>query len=322
MIKIKRVRTKKRIAKATKAKQTGFQSTAQDYARKAWTRIKQYDITKMVADSFRLVFESWGLVALAALTDFIFLVLFSAVATYLQLRIFDHLYQLLMSVGESTGGLITAIQDPFSTKLSDLTSDPVFAFHLKQVLMHLLLMFLAVLVLWCIFECISWWLSHKIKHRHEAVKEMKITEYLGTFLISSLFFFLITLGLIWYFLQKYIEIGLSVDSVLTKNSIFGIYVACLVIVWYFGFMSYGLALKNPLKNIKESIVLGTKRIGRMLPTLLFLTVFYYVLLQLWTLLLNLTNNYIAFLYGVVIFIPSITFARVLFIKAADKLQKH
>ncbi|MFC1754453.1 hypothetical protein ACFL96_13845 [Thermoproteota archaeon] len=291
-----------------------------DYALAYLEKIKSFRITRMVIDSFKLITESWGMLCLAALVDFVFLVVFSLIATTLQTRAFDHLYQLLMLVGTQTGGLIKEIQNPFSTKLSDLMQNPAFSFHLQQVLFHLLLMFVALLIFWCIFEGISWWISHKIKSKHEKAG-LKLTDYLGRFIVSSVFFFIITMGLIAYFLQKYIEVGISIETFLTQGTVLFIYTAALLIVWYFGFLSYASLSGGPFWNVKQSIVLGVKKIWRMIPTILFLVVFYYIVLELWTLLLSLTNNYVAFVYGLVIFMPSITFARVLFIKAAALLQK-
>ncbi|MFQ5474200.1 MAG: hypothetical protein ACE5DM_00015 [Candidatus Nanoarchaeia archaeon] len=282
--------------------------------------LKGLRIVKIVRSSFQMLCASWELVALAALADFIFLVLFSVATTFLQLRAFDHLYQLLMLVGYQTGGVITQMQDPLGNGLAALSANPAFNFHLKQVLYHMFLLFVVLFILWCIFEGLAWWTSHKIRKKRMRVKEAPLKAYYPSFVVASAFFFVITLGLIAWALTKYVEAGLNVGSVFSKDFVFGVYIAALVLVWYFGFISYALTEENHLRRIWKSIYIGAKKIKVMLPTILFLAVLYFLLLELWTLLLNLTNNYVSFAFGLLIFIPSITFSRVLFIQAAERLK--
>ena len=294
-----------------------------EYTSICWNWMKQFDITQTVIASFKLVFESWGLLFLGALLDFLFLFTYSGAVFVLYEQIFGHLYQLLMLVGESTGGLIKDIQDPMSSSFLDLAKNPTFTYHMGQVATHLLLLFVMLVVLWCIFEGAAWFIAHKLKGKHEK-KRLRFTDYIATFLTNSILYFLILLSVFWYFIQKFIEVGLSLESAFTKEMVLTILWICVAILAYFAFVAYARGSTKPFKSIIQSIKFGVMKFPKLVPVLVFLAVFHYLVnWLLYNGIYNLTqqNFLIMLLYGLVIFLPTLTFSRVVFIKAVQSIKK-
>ena len=210
--------------------------------------LKRFETIKLVILCFELIKKSWGRFLIATGLDFLFLVGFSLVVGFFQTRVFEHLYTLLLYMGKQTGGVIQEIQNPFSGNLSRLASDTTFIYHIENAIYNLLLMFVCILIVWCVLEGLNWWMLHKLNK-----DSVELKQYIGSFIVSSVLFFGITLLSLSYFLKQYIDVGFAIESLITKETVFGLYIASLIVIWYFGFISYSLSYSSIWKNISEAL---------------------------------------------------------------------
>ena len=282
---------------------------------------RSMDIKKKVLIDLKFTYKSikksWKLLILNSGLDFLFLVAISIATTLVQLRMFDHLYQLLQMIGEQTGGLINSLTDPTMPTLVGISNNPTFQFHFNQVLIYLAILFIVLFILWVLFQGTIWWLTHKIVGH-----KLKFSSYMNSFFLESVLFFAIFGVSIFFFLQSYVNTGLSLSSVISLFQLRIGYVIFLLLVLYFASMSYSSKGYDAKQNLKDAFVKGTKGFLGMLPALVIILAFFFLFLPfIWNAIFLYLGKWVSFIFGLLVFIPSFTIARVLFVRTMSKLPK-
>lgn len=167
----------------------------------------------------------------------------------------------------------------------------------KEMIMWLLLFILITYIIYIIFQSITWNLSLRIIN-----KKIKYLKYLKSFALLNLFWFLI---FILYSLIDLIgDLRVALADVKTTNFISIIANFFLMIMIYFAIISYTKL------NLRQSFKLGWKKYRTLLSAYVLVLIYFFILNFVLS-KIALANYTLAVVIGLVLFLPAITWARVL-----------
>ena len=310
---------KKKVSKKVSNKKESHNDELQKYINTA----KKFRITNIVIESWKDFKENFKIVMACTGLDFLFLFLFSFVTMFFQMRIFYHLTYVVEMIVDNTDGLIAEVQDPLASGMIGLMNNSDFLAHMTQITINFLYTFVVLFVLWTLIQSIGWYLLHKKVNKTK--KKISYLNYLYSFSLITFACFAITLTAILLFFKYYIQVGLSTELVVGKGFVMFLYFAVLIITWYYGFYSYAKRTENPVAHFKNTFVEATKNIGKIIPAIIFLFVLYTIILNLWNLwfvvfdyyLSSIMATLISMIFGIIIFMPSMVYSKILLIKTIN-----
>lgn len=271
-------------------------------------------IARLIVDSFQTLIRNPGKASLSALLDLAFVFFFGIVLGATQMKALEHLIALMKMTGEQTGGLIKFYNDTsVAAGLSTLQRSGQFEFHLKSLFFYIGLIFVSALVLWILFEGVSWLLVYKASTKKE--NQVRFWNFFKNFAVQSAFFHVITILLIIASVRLLYSQLISIAPIMTRETINLLFMIAVVVTWYFGALCLGMNNKSAYKNIKEAFVFGTTKFTKILPSVV--VVFVLMLNVDFVLRLLRFNTWVLVIAGTALFFPVFFYSRVLLYKTVQ-----
>jgi len=209
----------------------------------------------------------------------------------------------MQAMGEQTANVTESIAPQLD---SILLADPTVMAAYNDVLKFLGLFLLLILLNWILFQGINWWLANKI-----VKKKVDFAQYAKKFIAYTIFWFaaLFLLLIFVVLLADYASFGIL--PLVTTEIVSFLFVFLLLAIAYFSSISYSLIPNAPWK---QTWIQGAKNIRTVLPAFT-VSIIILGLAGLVAFLLTRVNFSVSLLWVVVVALPSITFARIYFIKS-------
>lgn len=172
----------------------------------------------------------------------------------------------------------------------------------KSFLGYALLFVLTVYIVYVIFQSFAWFVSMKI-----AGKKVLIWPFFWKFLLFNLFWFLL------FVVYNLVDLIADLSAVLNNKEFSIISIAgnlFLLLIAYFAVISYVRL------NFKSAFVLGWKKYRQVLPSFLVVFLYFFALNVVLPPLFSV-NYYLGAVLGIVLFLPSLVWARVFMILAVE-----
>jgi hypothetical protein len=278
-------------------------------------RIADSDIVSLISESFSASLKSWVKIAATAILGLLFIFSFGIVLGATQIKAMEHLIELMRMTGENTGGLINAYNDTaVATNFFVLQKDSTYQYHLQSVFVYIGIIIVAGLLLWILFEGISWWLVYSSSKEKGA--GLGFLRFIRNFSIVSAFFHILTVLLIIFSVKLMFNQLTSITPILGKKAMDILFFIGVCVIWYFGALAYAMDDKKTYKNIKDAFVFGTTKILKILPSVI---VFFVLMLNVDFILRLLAFNVtVMVIGGIILFFPVYFFCRVLLFKTVEK----
>jgi hypothetical protein len=245
----------------------------------------------MLKKSFGLIWDSFGYFLTCMGLDVIFFLALGFFTAPVSVKMNDLLLNITVIFSKGLAEV-----DRTDTVLDVLFSANT-VMYWKEIIIWVLLFILITYIIYIIFQSITWNLSLRIIN-----KKIKYLKYLKSFALLNLFWFLIFI--IYNLIDLIGDLRFALADVKTTNFI-GIFANVFLLIFiYFAIISYTKL------NLRKSFKLGWKKHKSLLSTYVLILI-YFFLLNLILSKLFLVNYTLAVVVGLVLFIPAITWARVL-----------
>ncbi len=191
-----------------------------------------------------------------SLIDFVFILLV-VLAAYYFLGSFTEKYNLL----DQTMNSITIENDQLPADIFDNLSS--ISNILKQMLAIVVGLFIAVFVLWGMFQSVSWLISRNIFKNKKLLVDLGLDYFLDFVLLSFVWFLM--LGIILYITYNYSDYLQSLNSIILMIP--------LILLIYFGTISFAVfsLTRKVVASLKYCFLLGVTKF-LLLPFILFLII--------------------------------------------------
>ncbi|MBI5397994.1 hypothetical protein HZB03_00890 [Candidatus Woesearchaeota archaeon] len=281
--------------------------------------IASLTIVRLIVDAFNATVRgTWKILACAGL-DLAFVFVFGIVLGATQMKALEHLIALMKMTGEQTGGIIKIYNDTsVAAGLSILEKSSQFKFHLQSLFFFIGVIFLSAVVLWILFEGLSWWFVYKTSTKKE--HQLGFWNYAKNFAIETIFFQAITIVLIISSVKLIYSQLTSIAPIMTRETINLLFIILMSITWYFGALCYGMNNKSAYRNIKDAFVFGTTKFFKILPS----AVFFLILMLNVDFVLRLLafNTWVLVITGTILFFPVFFYSRVLLYRTVQEHWKR
>lgn len=258
----------------------------------------------------KLIRKNKLLFTLSSLLDLSFIIAF--ITIFWQI-VYKKIFQILLALSNHLNTLKNLPQDMSqqAAAYQSLASNIEFIALFYSLVRWVIIFALAVFILWIVFQSINFFIAAKILH-----KKTRFWSYIGKFSLFSFFFYLLIVLDFWltiYLATLNTKIVLPVFPQAIINIIF---LTILIIILYFGFISYSeIRKKKIISSFLNTFKTGFKKKTLIAYVLPLLKIAICLLLLYLLFDLNIILFYIVFLF---FFIPSISIARIMFFYFIEK----
>ncbi|MBT7902942.1 hypothetical protein HN587_03690 [Candidatus Woesearchaeota archaeon] len=290
-------------------------------------RLKFY--VNIIQDSGMSILKNPVYFFLTILFDFLFVFIFAMIYSYIAVFILNKIISLFQLLGTETGGLTNILTPEDATKLSVIANNPEFVELFGSIMKDVFIMMLAFLICFIIFQVFAWRFSIKAATKNnkltpiEPEYELTLLQYWKNFALQSLPFLILTFGWSFFCLRSYILSKLS-PAVLLPAPLWKYFLVLgLIIIWYFGNISFCFLKRKSFKNFVNSFIIGIKKFPQIIPSIIFLGVLALVIelvLRIPLLVQSVTGF---FIIGVILVFSYLVFARIVIFKTVQLVfPKH
>jgi hypothetical protein len=270
----------------------------------------------VVKDSATLWYKRWPSLLLSCLSDLAFLFILGIIMTFIQFTLFEHLEALMKLTGEATGGLMNIYNETLdvSVGLSGLSGNTEFQYHVSVIFKYLGIMVLATFVLWIIFQGLSWYIAYRATKDKD---RMKFLVFMKNFALQSVPFYL--LSVLWIFLSVRILVWIKMSTVqvMSETTLNILFIIFVMITWYFGTLCYTITGKYAYKNFKEAFRYGIFKFSKVIQSFAVLVILFFIIDQILRLSFIRQDSFVLMVFGILLLIPAIFFARILLFKTSE-----
>ena len=275
--------------------------------------ITDFTIYNIIKSSAKKLYRNIHWVLLVMVIDLVFIFALSLVMTLIQVSAIDHLTGIMEMGGAATGGLANMYETPTTVMygLQGLSQDQIFQFHVKRLVLYLVLMVAAGYLFWILFQGLSWWLVHRFSVEKQG--RQSYLRYLKNFSLQSFLYYFIFVILMVLWIKYYLSIKTSLTPWLFGTSFLDwLFWILTTILWYFGVLSYTMVNKESYKNVKESFVLGTKKLLYTGQTLVVIAILFTAIHFFLKIPFIVHNKVVYTVLGLLLVLPYFVFGRILF----------
>ncbi|MBW2996732.1 hypothetical protein KY349_00155 [Candidatus Woesearchaeota archaeon] len=262
--------------------------------------IKSSNLFKLVSSSFKALFKRWPLLFASILVDFLFIFFLTGAAFLINLKLIEKATALMQLTGEMTGGMANALG---MTTATSITQDAQFQSLLTSIFKNFLLLVLVSFFLWIIFQGISWFFAYRMSQEKN---RLPFLIFWKNFALETIPFYIV------YFLTAFIT-GLLAFRIGSRTASL-LFIIITVLTFYFGSLCYTITNRYAYQNFKQCFIYGTKKFTKVIQSILFLIVFFFIIQFVFWIIFSLTGW--ALLPGIILIMPAIVFARILLFKTA------
>jgi len=249
--------------------------------------------------SFDLILDRFGLALFCVLVDVLSFFAFGFFSFPVSAKIADLLvgFTAVFSSGLNTS-------DRGSASILGLLFSSDTLLFWRSFLTYALLFVLIAYVVYVVFQSVAWFVSFRI-----AGKKTNFWTFFLWFGLFNLFWF--SLFIVYNIVDFFVDIGGVLGGnfgfVSVLNSAF------LMLIFYFAVISYVKL------SFLKSFVFGFRKYRQVLPSFLVVCLFFLVLNLILPFLFSV-NYYFGAAVGIVLFLPSLVFARVFMIKSIERVK--
>jgi len=249
--------------------------------------------------SFDLILDRFGLALLCILVDVLSFFAFGFFSFPVSAKIADLLvgFTAVFSAGLNT-------MDRGSSSVFGILFSSDTVLFWKSFLTYALLFVLIAYVVYVVFQSVAWFVSFRI-----AGKKANFWHFFLWFGLFNLFWFslFIVYNIVDFFIDLAAVLGGNFGFVSVVNSAF------LMLIFYFAVISYVKL------NFLKSFSLGFKKYRQILPPFLVVCLFFLVLNLILPFSFSV-NYYFGAGIGIILFLPSLVFARVFMINSIERVK--
>ncbi|MBW2963894.1 hypothetical protein KY363_00400 [Candidatus Woesearchaeota archaeon] len=299
------------------------QSALGSFAKSVWSGIRSSRLLRLAGVSIRSVLRSWPFLLLSILFDFLFLIATGTVITLIQFSLFEHLEAIMEMTGEVTGGLMNIYNDTagVSAGMMSIPNNPDFQFHVNVIFKYLGIMVLATLIIWMVFQGLSWFIAYRMSH--EKKERIPFLAFWRDFAIKTIPFYALTVLLIFLSVRLLLTIKMSMTPWMGEDALNAVFILLVLITWYFGSVAYTLVSGNAWSEFKASFSFGFRKFPKVIQSFLLVAVLFLIIDQVLRIPFIAADPFLKIIFGVLIFMPAIVFTRVLlFNTTREYLPEH
>ena len=254
----------------------------------------------MFRKSFNLIWDSFGYFLTCMGLDVLFFFALGFFTFPVSAKMHDLLLQITMVFAkglQEVGRSETVLDVLFSAKTMHIW---------KPMILYMLLFMLITYIVYIIFQSLAWNFSLRI-----IKKKINIKKYIISFAIINLFWLVILI--IYQILDLIAKLRAELNSVKGFDIMSMIINFILIIVIYFAVISY---IKL---DLKKSLIIGWKNYKTLLSIYVAIIAYFFLLNFILARLYEINTTF-AVVAGIVLFIPAITWSRVLLALSIDKVK--
>ena len=262
-------------------------------------------ITKELKKSWEIIKANPFYVLFPVLTDILFVMWYGFVRANIGGKIVEYVQAFSAVVMQNAGGVM---RNYFLHGFSGaLQTDPQIRFYMNKILLLYVLLALSIYLVYCFFQGISWKLSFNLTG-----KKIGFYDFMKKFFLLNIVWGLIFV--VYAFTSFIADFGRMVSErqgVEIAGSIGPISIIILVVLVYFSTISYSLIGEDNIrKTLKKTFYLGLRKI--MTTAQAYTAIIIVIIIINYLLKFAFQVSYGAMmLFGLLVFMPSITWARVL-----------
>jgi len=267
---------------------------------------------KTLKNSCIAFYKNFKQVSLIILLDMTFFVIFalSYVKIWKKMMVSVNAVMKLMDVSMAE---FAGVQS--EAQLSALSSQSgLFMAHYKQIGYYLGMLFVLILILWCIFQGINWFLTNDLTGE----KKEKFLKFMGKFSLLTVIWWALFLLIISLGMKLSMNASMAAIPLFGKTTATVITLLLLFVLFYFAYTSYVLVPEHKMKTLFSALgKTAYKEYQILVPTYLFtavLLVFEYLIFMK----SFAYGGVIAGIFAVVIIFPTIAWSRFYAITVLEK----
>lgn len=280
--------------------------------------IAKSSLFRLSSSSFSSVLRSWPYLLLSVLFDFLFLVATGVVITLIQFTLFEHLEKIMEMTGEVTGGLVNIYNQTaeVSAGMMSIPNNPDFQYHVNIIFKYLGIMVLATLIIWIIFQGLSWFIAYRMSH--EKKDRIPFLVFWRDFAIKTIPFYVLTVLWIFLSVRVLLSIKMSMTPWLGEDALNSIFIFLVLFTWYFGSVAYTIVSGKAWSEFKSSFRFGLKKFPKIIQSFLLIAVLFLIIDQVLRIPGIAEDPFLKIIIGMIIFMPAIVYARVFLFRTTQE----
>lgn len=201
----------------------------------------------------------WKL-ALASLTDFLFLALFGYAFIYVSINLIQHLTAIFQMINptDMASALMQAGNVDYAGLTRILAQKEGFIAHYEAVKRLAVFLLVSTYFLWAISQSVVWWLASKT-----AGIKINFARFVTKFSALSLLWYAVFCLISYGYVSLSVYASMSINPLISTGTL-NILAIIVYIIWlYFAFLSFAMAPKHKiLTAIKKTFTKGIKKFPR------------------------------------------------------------